>query len=355
VVLRPAGKHFWFLLSLVCALSLVNRLDTICIYLPTLIFILLSRFRSFDIRQCLLGSLPFIAWECFSLVYYGFLLPNTAYAKLASGIPEEVYITQGMHYFHNLLVVDPLGAFFLFTAILLPLVWIFIRDPRWPLQTTLSIGVLFYSLYVICVGGTFISGRFWSLPVFASIWLLYVSASPALKRIPCALALALVVVKISYPTPDELYASRSPAFAGWIHPTGKRIMLLQPHRKLRLPKMRTPKVIIWGELGMPGFKAGPNVHIIDQLALSDALLARLPSRYHKIGRIGHIARLIPAGYESAVRTGSLAKMNPYLAEYYKPLRFIISGPIWDQARLATIIEFNLGAYDYARDLYLRGY
>jgi arabinofuranosyltransferase len=48
-----------------------------------------------------------VAWEVFSLVYYGFLFPNTAYAKLNTGIPIVELVGQGTHYFLNSLEWDP--------------------------------------------------------------------------------------------------------------------------------------------------------------------------------------------------------------------------------------------------------
>ena len=35
------------------------------------------------------GSLPLLLWLGFSLFYYGFLFPNTAYAKLNNGVPRR--------------------------------------------------------------------------------------------------------------------------------------------------------------------------------------------------------------------------------------------------------------------------
>ena len=35
----------------------------------------------------LIAFLPFVAWEGFSLLYYGVPFPNTAYAKLNTGTP----------------------------------------------------------------------------------------------------------------------------------------------------------------------------------------------------------------------------------------------------------------------------
>ena len=45
------------------------------------------------------GFAPLVAWEIFSIVYYGVPFPNTAYAKLATGIPQHELSIQGLTYF----------------------------------------------------------------------------------------------------------------------------------------------------------------------------------------------------------------------------------------------------------------
>ena len=53
---------------------------------------------------------------------------------------------------------------------------------------------------------------------------------------------------------------------------------------------------VTGVLGLIGFAAGPDVHVIDVMALTDPLLARL--RYRRPGewRPGHLERQLPRGY-----------------------------------------------------------
>ncbi|MCJ7799731.1 MAG: hypothetical protein MUP33_08230, partial [Polaromonas sp.] len=55
-----------------------------------------------------LGFSPFILWEGFTLFYYGFLFPNTAYAKLNTGIPWHDLAGQGLYYLWNSIMVDPI-------------------------------------------------------------------------------------------------------------------------------------------------------------------------------------------------------------------------------------------------------
>ena len=42
-----------------------------------------------------LGLLPLVAWEIFSIIYYGFPFPNTACSKIKTGIPEPELLQQG--------------------------------------------------------------------------------------------------------------------------------------------------------------------------------------------------------------------------------------------------------------------
>ena len=57
------------------------------------------------------GFAPLVAWEIFSIVYYGVPFPNTAYAKLATGIPQHELSIQGLTYFLDSLDRDPVTLF----------------------------------------------------------------------------------------------------------------------------------------------------------------------------------------------------------------------------------------------------
>jgi arabinofuranosyltransferase len=60
------------------------------------------------IFSILLGFAPLIAWELFSLFYYGFPFPNTAYAKLNTGVSAGNLIRQGLYYALNSIRADPI-------------------------------------------------------------------------------------------------------------------------------------------------------------------------------------------------------------------------------------------------------
>ncbi len=105
-------------------------------------------------------------------------------------------------------------------------------------------------------------------------------------------------------------------------------------------------------------KTGPRVHVIDQYALCDPLLARLPAVAGG-QRIGHFRRKIPGGYMESIRTKKDRLTDKRLAIYYEKLKNITQGKIFRWARLKDIIKINLGYYEkfidksYYRRLYPR--
>jgi arabinofuranosyltransferase len=100
-----------------------------------------------------------------------------------------------------------------------------------------------------------------------------------------------------------------------------------------------------GSIGFFGYYAGPNVYILDTLALADPLLSRLPSS--DSSRIGHFQRDIPDGYEETIKDDfNNHIVNQNLHRYYDKLDIIIHGAVFTQNRIEEIIKFNLGNYDY---------
>jgi arabinofuranosyltransferase len=111
------------------------------------------------------------------------------------------------------------------------------------------------------------------------------------------------------------------------------------------------RVRVEGGIGMLGFSAGPKVHIIDYLALADPLLARLPVANPQQWHIGHFARALPEGYRETFESGENRIRDPALAEYYRQLRLITSGPIWSAERWRAIWMMNTGQYNKLLDKY----
>ena len=106
---------------------------------------------------------------------------------------------------------------------------------------------------------------------------------------------------------------------------------------------------VFGNIGFLGFYAGPTIHIIDQLALTEPLLARLPATVSANWRVGHYSRTVPAGYVETTKTGTCVMEDKSLCEYYGKLREVIAGDLWSWKRFKTILGFQFGSYEYLID------
>ena len=360
---------FW--LALITSLAALNRMDTILLFLPALTFAFFSwpipKVKGF--WTIILGCLPFAIWEFFSLWYYGFLFPNTAYAKLNTGISPPELIQQGFVYFINSLTVDPL-TLTVIAAGLAVTAW-FRKWSLWALEG----GVLLYLLYVLRIGGDFMSGRFLAAPLFAAVIL--VSQYPLDRHDRSVDLLFLAVALLGLSTPYSPVLSRSDYER---NPMATEILisrgindergyyyqgtgLLRANRasaQSRWPdldwvsdgaraRQNGRSVIVTGSVGLFGFYAGPQVHIVDEWALADPLLARLPAEYAANWHIGHFARRLPDGYLDTLQTGQNVIRDKNLAAYYDQLALITRGGLWDTNRLVAIWKMNTGQFSYLID------
>jgi len=73
-------------LALIASSAALNRPDTLLLYLPLVALVWWREPRLAGLGWLALGFLPLLAWEAFALLYYGFPFPNTAYAKLQTGV-----------------------------------------------------------------------------------------------------------------------------------------------------------------------------------------------------------------------------------------------------------------------------
>lgn len=360
------GNTFFFL-SLIFGLAITNRLDTIILLTPALTFQLLFHFNVKKIYLLLAGTLPFFLWEIFSLYYYGFPFPNTAYAKLSTGICQAEITQQGIFYFLNSLKYDPITLLSIFVAIVIPFVF------RQAKVACLSIGVFLYLIYIIKIGGDFMSGRFLTATFLISILLIIHSAKNISKEYFLFLVgMSLLIGVMPTKSPlrkafqyGEEVANREGFDNGiaderqfYIIREGGLLQLFRAkeitnhgalYQGWKIQQKKEEQVEIAECIGRKGYYAGPCAHIIDIYALADPLLARLPSKYNFNWRPGHFGRTIPAGYIETVQTGINLIKDQHLAEYYKYLSLITRGDLNNRERLYVILKMNLGGYDHLID------
>jgi len=387
-----------FSMSLCAGLSMVNRMDTLLLFAPVLIYAWLAERNVKATLVMLAGALPFIAWEIFSVIYYGFPFPNTAYAKLGTGIGDQEIVMQGLWYLANSIKNDPLTLALIACGLVgAPLA---LRNGRY---TALALGGLLYVVYVVKVGGDFMQGRFLAAPLFLAVLLLV--QLQGFARPAAAIAAALVAVALSMQAPhaplltDDAYLG-SKDFKDehgigderkyYMGVTGLRFWdgrkELPTHSYAQMGRDGRAEDRYFqkthGAIGFRGFFYGPKVLVVDHYALADPLLARIPAYYHPDWRIGHFSRHVPAWYRVLVsdRAARLqadfkgqpaldlaaitAAIPPHTApeatavegrpdpnsdadlqQYYAKLDLITRGPLWSAERWRAIVDMNLGRYN----------
>ena len=194
-------------LTLVTSLASLNRLDTILLFLPVLVFYFIKLpDRRGSLKTIIIGFTPLILWEVFSLFYYGFPFPNTAYAKLNSGLGSMALIKQAGYYFNHLLMRSPSTALAIAFAVVFNLRYKANRN--FPLVA----GIVLYLLYILKIGGCFMTGRFFSAPFLISVLILSQYRFDRSHRVKWMAVGLLIVLGIFWPkTPiwsGEEYGAR---------------------------------------------------------------------------------------------------------------------------------------------------
>ncbi len=356
-----------FGIGLAVGLALWNRLDTLFLYALPLAWLLWTERRRVRWLWLALGLSPVAVWQAFRLLYFGFLYPNTKYAKLDAGVELRWYFESGLDYFADLVRTDPASAVLMAAGLLAGLAgWREWRDPtsRGTRRGAVALGILGYWVYVTRIGGDFMTGRFWALPIFAAAWCLHGamvdSRGVTLRMLaPTAIALA-ALLRPDAAVRDRIHniatgAADERRFYAWSNALWTEEGRLRSHvldhpwaqhgLELRAGKQDT-RVLRHGAIGMLGFHAGPETIIIDANALCDPLLARLPTmKPARQWRVGHLKRGVPHGYRGARDTGDTSRMHPDMARYYQKLRLVTSGALLDPERLRLIWGFLWGEYD----------
>ena len=398
------GRRFVHHLGVFLAASacLLCRMDTVFLILPALGFYLLRHRDRPALTAAGLGLLPLVCWEAFALFYYGFFLPNSACAKLGSGLGSLALAGQGVWYLLNSLRLD-----FVTLAATLTGAGLALRSGDRRLWVW-GLGVVLALLFVVLVGGDFMSGRFLTAPLWVGV-LLLVRARLRLRLAWAAAAgcWALIAMPSFSPFVDrhygrEWYASLDAhgiadervvyaeaslryvlARRTWPRARERELARLlnerwpedplvqQVHGWLMDPRDEWPPrsalqetgapyrhVVLRGAVGYLGFYLGPQVHVLDYNGIGDPLLARLPALVpdpvlaayvpplaRRGWRIGHFTRAIPGGYVQTLATGRNTIRDPSLARYYEKLALVTRGPLFARERLATIWRFQRGHYD----------
>ena len=344
-------------------LALLNRLDLSLLFGPPLLLVLLQdRSGTWPerVRSLLVAFAPLLAWEAFSLVYYGSLVPNTATSKLGTALPRAQLLEHGMAYLLQPTWNDPLSLLLLCTGLPLGLVRGTGR------LRAFCMGALLYIGYVLWIGGDFMAGRFLSTPVLVSV-LSLLELLPV-PHLALQAVLAVLVVALQFASARPLWATvpaasqsteppgfRSTCFDGvcdeyafyapfthWRRVLHAKVHPPHPWALLGAEWSGSPEhTRVSGAIGFRGFFAGPKVFLVDYYGLSDPLIARLPyepslRKWHP----GHFKRCVPVGYPEAARLGPEALPDRRLRAYFARIWLVTRGELWTTERWRAIWQLN---------------
>ena len=361
---EPTLKNLFYL-SLISSAGLLTRLDLSLIFLPMIIHTAIRIKDKNKYKELLKGFAPIIIWELFSLFYYGFPFPNTAYAKLNTGIARPELIKQGLLYLLESLSSDPVCLFIIITSCVI----VFVKFKKF---VPFALGILFYLLYTVIIGGDFMSGRFLVIPFFCSI-IMFSCFSENLKRTEyISLFIIMLGLAVISKSPHLFTTSKKEVnyenLKDLIDKNGisdehsfyyKTSGLLKTERNIKHPydfywiykakmileQLSQPSpIVVRGSIGFLGYYAGPEIPIIDLYALPDALLARLPAIQNPYWRIGHFERMLPDGYLKSIEDNKNKLRDNDLYAFYDKLSLITRGSLFSLDRLWAIFMMNIGKY-----------
>jgi len=344
------SKHQVFILPLVASLAILNRMDHALLYAPYLAYHFIKYIPVREWWKGFAAATPLFAWLIFSFVYYGFIFPNTYYAKLNTGIPQSIMWEHGFQYLHDLRYRQPVAALLFFALILLTYNRIFfVRKIKQSALFYAAVAcVALFCLYVVYSGGDYMSGRFWVSPLFMSSIIFAWWLPKIHKRYFIIIASCFILLAIGLKAHAEIQYAKSKEEWLYGNIVNERYFYRNTHllfsnsrhkdfewvrdaikRKNEIDAGGEPTQII-NVIGMYGYYGGEKIKIIDPFALSEPLLARIPAKHDS--RIGHFERIIPAGYFEARRIGDYSQMEPAFKDKALQIKAITQLPIFSKER-----------------------
>jgi arabinofuranosyltransferase len=343
-------------LGLVSAGLILCRIDLAALVAP-LLALALWPIKSRRVASFAAGFAPFVAWELFSFIYYGQLVPNTALAKLPPGVSAADLAVQGLRYLAATWHFDAVTPLVV-VASAMGLAWLGGLAGR-----AIAAGVVLHVLAIVAVGGDFMTGRFLT-PAFVAgvVGIISLRSGPRSGGALMTAGGVVVVIGVFVPgTPFRTTADFRPAedaeFAR--HGVTDERRFYYPSLGL-LPVLEgrtSPAAHPWSveglhyranadrpefgvrtasNVGLFGYFAGPGVYVIDRNALTDPFLARLPP---KPGwRVGHYERAVPADYEASRRADRNLIADPTLHRLYDDIERLSRADIWSRERFGVILR-----------------
>ena len=313
------------------------------------------------IRLGILAGAPLALWTAFSIVYYGFPFPNTAYAKLQTGVPRVELLSQGARYLADAARFDPVTPFVVAAAVAICL-----RSRAPASLRALGGGVASNIAYVVWVGGDFMRGRFLSFAFLVALVICLLAlrdlASARIRRYAVLATVAGLAAGSILPSGRAPLTHPPRTFAVGFNSgiTDERSYYQPTHRVLpNLPRpfaAEGPRPIeqhrfalaarrfrdsgqrfaVADNVGTFAYYAALDQHVVDILGLTDPLLARLPTL--SPWRIGHFRRSLPKGYLDTLKGNENQLDDPAIRSLYDELHSAARSPVGSSARWLTLLS-----------------
>ncbi|MBO4374583.1 MAG: hypothetical protein J5829_05715 [Lachnospiraceae bacterium] len=370
------------LLAFTFSLIALSRMDLVLMFIPMIVYIFLLKRRDVSFPGAVgitfIGLSPYILWELFSILYFGFPFPNTAYVKIGTGITAVDYMKHGFLYYMYTIIYDPVVLLIPFFFIIITII---VRKPKY-LMT--SAGIALYGIYILWIGGDFMMGRHFTVMLLVSVisfteLLNRETAHPEKqKRLGAFYEGAVIFTVIlsftagttigsQYLYGHRFSSSISDERENYSNTTGfyNNIVNILKTGRLCVPDtwnneatdelrgMNVPGGIIENAAGILVFY-NSDLYLNDTYCLGDPLLSKLPAVYDPNWRVGHLRRAVPEGYRESIYQGKNLIEDPSLHEFYDKILLITRGDIMDPERIKTVINMNLGKYDHLIDEYMAG-
>ena len=204
-------------------------------------------------------------------------------------------------------------------------------------------------------------GRFLTAPFFMS--LIIYAREVATKSFAIALMIPVVVLGSTSIYPNLLagssYSNTKILDSGIADERGFYYqnfgLLTAKKNTFTLPRWRASdrKVgVICGGLGFNSIMKGPGMHYIDNCALADPLLARLPAKENPHWRIGHFYRQLPTNYKESIEQGKNLLVDQKTSRYWESIRTVTRGALFGKDRFEEIARLNFGLLEQPdREMY----
>ncbi len=292
-------------------------------------------FSKKNLISYLVYVIPVIFYFIIRYSYYGYLFPNTYYAK--TGFSSQ-YLNAGLEYFMKFF-----SSYLLYGVVLIAPLYLFRKKENFFEVSLFYLLIVSFILYVISVGGDVLKQNRFFLPVLPLIYILFAKFLTDLyfkfnrnlgKGIAFAsvLIISTVVCYFYYTSQKENLQSEINSENGLV----EKMKITGNWFKNKQKELGRPLVLAATTIGSVSYFAGPEVVVIDNLGLTDKEIAHNPKPVPEISAevLGWKERNYNADY--------VMSRNPdyvYFSTGVKPSAY-------GERALFTTEEFINGYYPY---------